>query len=340
MPAVSTSASRTTRRGRTAEKGKARARPAGPNTSTSASVDDSWDADSSVSRTQRNAKRRRVSPPQLSLRLDLDDANWEDEHGSQKTAVEEEFHMLEGPDMLPWVPVDPHAKDSEYVPPGVNALIEGMCVSQSSPDDEPRELTSHLADMKRALVVHKSERERAESRYAEEAQKRRELEQETARLAAANRSLEAERSAWTSAAAASLAASLENALVTDMARKLVEEFPDLKVSHQQRSGSAFFPASQPRLEPGPDARLARPPARTVADTTDTDVAMSDAYTQRPSPGPGAGVDNYIDEERGDVHARNGGPAPSDPPQQELPVHVRDSAHNESDTIPLLAPSSA
>ena len=80
--------------------------------------------------------------------------------------------------------------------------------------------------MKRALVVHKSERERAESRYAEEAQKRRELEQETARLAAANRSLEAERSAWTTAAAASLAASLENALVTDMARKLVEEFPE------------------------------------------------------------------------------------------------------------------
>ena len=128
--------------------------------------------------------------------------------------------------------------------------------------------------------------------------------------------------------------------MTDMARKLVEEFPDLKVSHQQRSGSAFFPASQPRLEPGPDARLARPPARTVADTTDTDVAMSDAYTQRPSPWPGAGVDNDIDEERGDVHARNGGPAPSDPPQQELPVQVRDSAPNESDTIPLLAPSSA
>ncbi|RPD81861.1 hypothetical protein L226DRAFT_9512 [Lentinus tigrinus ALCF2SS1-7] len=126
--AASASTSRATRRGRTSEKGKARARPADSDMSTSASVDDSWDVDSSVSRTRRNVKRRRMSPPHLSLRLNLDGAERDDEYDSQKTAVEEDFHMLEGPDTLPWIPVNPHSKDSEYVPPGVNALIEGRLV--------------------------------------------------------------------------------------------------------------------------------------------------------------------------------------------------------------------
>lgn len=31
---------------------------------------------------------------------------------------------------LPWVQIDPQSKESAYVPPGLNALIEG----QSSPD--------------------------------------------------------------------------------------------------------------------------------------------------------------------------------------------------------------
>ncbi|RPD63083.1 hypothetical protein L227DRAFT_651351 [Lentinus tigrinus ALCF2SS1-6] len=291
--AASASTSRATRRGRTSEKGKARARPADSDMSTSASVDDSWDVDSSVSRTRRNVKRRRMSPPHLSLRLNLDGAERDDEYDSQKTAVEEDFHMLEGPDTLPWIPVNPHSKDSEYVPPGVNALIE---------------------DMKRALVVHRSERERAESRYAEEAQKRRELEQEAARLAAANRALEAERSAWTNAAAESLAASLEDALVSDITRKLTEEvFP----SHQ-RPDSEPFPPSQSRLEPGPGARLAYPPVVTMADSTGVDVEMSDAYTQRPRPSAG---------EEHELYARNGGPSG---PRQ---LQVRNSPHDNNGTIP-------
>ncbi|RDX56007.1 hypothetical protein OH76DRAFT_588768 [Lentinus brumalis] len=132
-----------TRRGRTSEKGKARARPAASDVSTTASVDDNWEVDSSASRTRRNVKRRRVSPPQLALRLDLDATEQDDAWDSQKTVVEDDFHMMDGPpDTLPWIPVNPHSEGSEYVPPGVNALIE---------------------DMKRALVVHRSERERVEN---------------------------------------------------------------------------------------------------------------------------------------------------------------------------------
>ena len=32
---------------------------------------------------------------------------------------------LDGPESLPWVPLDPESRDSEYVPPGLNALITG-----------------------------------------------------------------------------------------------------------------------------------------------------------------------------------------------------------------------
>ncbi|KAI0724416.1 hypothetical protein C8T65DRAFT_3703 [Cerioporus squamosus] len=293
---ASASTSRLTRRGRTSEKGKARALPAGSDMSTSASVDDSWDVDSSVSRTRQNVKRRRVSPPHLSLRLELDGTELDDEYDSQKTAVEEDFHMLEGPDTLPWIPVNPLSEGSEYVPPGVNALIE---------------------DMKRALVVHRSERERAENRYAEEMQKRRELEQEAARLAAANRALEAERSAWTTAAAESLASSLEDAFVSDVTRRLTEEmFPSLKVS-RQRPDSEHFPPSQSQTTPNTGA-LSRPPASTVANIADTDLEMSDgAYTQLRST-----------EER-DVHARNGGPSKLLPHE----VQGSNSPHDENGTIP-------
>ncbi len=169
--------------------------------------------------------------------------------------------------------------------------------------------------MKRALVVHRSERERAENRYTEEMQKRRELEQEAARLTAANRALEAERSAWTTAAAQSLASSLEDALVSDVTRRLAEEiFPSVR-SSRQHPDSEHLPPSQSR----PGAPLGRPAAGTVTDIADTDVEMSDAYTQRPSPGAG--------EERRGVHARDGGP--SNPPQLQL----RNSPHGENGTIP-------
>ena len=79
---------------------------------------------------------------------------------------------------------------------------------------------SRLLDMKRALVVQMSAREKAELLYAEEQERRLALEQEAARLAAANRALEAERSAWTAGAVETLASSLENALVSDIARRV------------------------------------------------------------------------------------------------------------------------
>ena len=56
--------------------------------------------------------------------------------------------------------------------------------------------------MKRALVLQISARQKAENLHAEELQRRLDLEQEAARLAAVNRALEAERSAWTRTARA------------------------------------------------------------------------------------------------------------------------------------------
>ena len=74
--------------------------------------------------------------------------------------------------------------------------------------------------MKRALVVQMSARRKAEDMHAEELERRRALELEAERLAAANAVLQAERSAWTGAAAQSLAASLESALVADVTRRV------------------------------------------------------------------------------------------------------------------------
>lgn len=56
--------------------------------------------------------------------------------------------------------------------------------------------------MKRALVLQISARQKAETMHAEELQRRLALEHEAARLAEANRTLEAERARWTSAAVA------------------------------------------------------------------------------------------------------------------------------------------
>ncbi|KAI0762852.1 hypothetical protein C8Q74DRAFT_1371833 [Fomes fomentarius] len=200
---VSGAPSGSARRLRARDKGKVRALPEHSEIMTPVSVDDSWDISSSVSGTQRHAKRRRLLQPRLSLSIvEMDDATQDEDDNSLKTAVEEEFHMLEGPDSLPWIPVDPNSQNSEYVPPGLSALIE---------------------DMKRALVVQMSAREKAESMYAEEQERRLALAQEAARLAAANRALEAERSVWTAAAAESLASSLENAIVSDITRRLTAE---------------------------------------------------------------------------------------------------------------------
>ncbi|PIL32106.1 hypothetical protein GSI_06812 [Ganoderma sinense ZZ0214-1] len=162
-------------RGRAKEKGKMRAAPLEDHdVSMSVSVDESWDADESSVSWRKSAKRRRLSP-RLPQSLDILD----DEDDSQQTAVEEDFEMLDGPQSLPWVPVDPASQHSEYVPPGMNALID---------------------DMKRALVLQISARQKAENMHAEELQRRLDLEQEAARLAAVNRALEAERSAWTKTA--------------------------------------------------------------------------------------------------------------------------------------------
>lgn len=79
--------------------------------------------------------------------------------------------------------------------------------------------TSTPTDMKRALVLQMSARQKAEALHAEELQRRRELEHEAARLAAANRALEEERSVWTASAAEALACNLESALVADMSRR-------------------------------------------------------------------------------------------------------------------------
>lgn len=120
--------------------------------------------------------------------------------------------------------------------------------------------------MKRALVVQMSAREKAESMYAEEQERRLALAQEAARLAAANRALEAERSVWTAAAAESLASSLENAIVSDITRRLTAEIfanPDRfqgssspSPYHPQTTASAFLrplptpPSSQAGSESG------------------------------------------------------------------------------------------
>ena len=64
-------------------------------------------------------KRRRLSPPPPRA-FDIFD-----EDDSQQTAVGEDFEMLDGPQSLPWVPMNPASQHSEYVPPGLNALIDG-----------------------------------------------------------------------------------------------------------------------------------------------------------------------------------------------------------------------
>ncbi|KAI1797751.1 hypothetical protein LXA43DRAFT_1078788 [Ganoderma leucocontextum] len=198
-----------TSRGRAKEKGKVRALPE------DVSMDEPWDADESSVSGRRNVKRRRLSPPP-SLSPDGED-------GSQETAVEEDFEMLDGPQSLPWVPVDPGSKHSEYVPPGLNALID---------------------DMKRALVLQISARQKAENMHAEELQRRLDLEQEAARLATVNRALEAERSAWTVRAAAVATAGIR-------ATRL-ESPPLSDLSPPQLAVNTDAPAAEdlPRLELG------------------------------------------------------------------------------------------
>ncbi|KAI0778050.1 hypothetical protein BD413DRAFT_629898 [Trametes elegans] len=210
-------------------KGKARALPVDFETPSQrgGNADGSVDAESSTSGTRRGAKRRRVSPQlapdaeDLSPTATVTEAEV-DMDGAQ-TAVEEDFQMLDMPDdvSLPWVPMDPSSRESAYVPPGLNALIE---------------------DMKRALVLQISARQKAENMHAEELQRRRELEHEAARLAAANRALEAERSAWTTSAAEALASTLESALVADMSRRVAAETPP--------SASAFLEeVDEPQPQP-------------------------------------------------------------------------------------------
>ncbi|OSD06089.1 hypothetical protein PYCCODRAFT_1431906 [Trametes coccinea BRFM310] len=185
-------------------KGKGKALAGDLDSSPQADNDDWRDTVSSTSGARRSAKRRKLSPrpspdtPASATTL----ATSEDvDMDSQQTAVEEDFDMVDIPDdaCLPWVPVDPENKDSTYVPPGMSVLIE---------------------DMRRALVFERSAREKAEQQHAEELRRRFELEREAARLAEVNRALEAERSAWTSEAAETLASTLEYALVADMSRRL------------------------------------------------------------------------------------------------------------------------
>ncbi len=126
---VSGAPSGSARRPRARDKGKARALPEDSEIITSVSVDDSWDVSSfeSVSGTQRNAKRRRLLQPRLSLSIvEMADATQDEDDNSPQTSVQEEFLMLEGPESLPWIPVDPTSQNSEYVPPGLSALIEGV----------------------------------------------------------------------------------------------------------------------------------------------------------------------------------------------------------------------
>ncbi|KAI0651722.1 hypothetical protein C8Q79DRAFT_934657 [Trametes meyenii] len=111
-------------------KGKARALPVDFETSSQiAAAEEPPDATSSTSGARRATKRRRVSAqlPQDADEYRVGDIGMEDEADSQETAVGEAFEMLDMPDdaSLPWVPIDPGSKDSAYVPPGLNALIEG-----------------------------------------------------------------------------------------------------------------------------------------------------------------------------------------------------------------------
>ena len=204
--------------------------------STLTSLDESWDAESSV-RGRGNAKRRRLSP-RPSLSVDTSSSVYGGEDDSQRTAVEEDFEMLEGPESLPWVPMNPDSKDSEYVPPGLNALIDGAfpllpVIAPSGVDIRaqqfvltcPKPCVHHL-DMKRALVLQISARQKAENLHAEELQRRLELEREAARLAAANRALEGERLARaTVAAPESSSNTLKNALVSAPSRRLTGKAP-------------------------------------------------------------------------------------------------------------------
>ncbi|KAL1952090.1 hypothetical protein VTO73DRAFT_1239 [Trametes versicolor] len=197
-PAPPSRASASSRR----NKGKARVSQVAIDFETSSNPDMDEDEDAPFA---RSAKRRRLSP-QLLLAPDSPEFSptgtvvGAEAADSGETAVEEDFQMLDMPDdaSLPWVQIDPQSKESAYVPPGLNALIE---------------------DMKRALVLQMSARQKAEALHAEELQRRRALEHEAARLAAANRALEEERSVWTASAAEALACNLESALVADMSRR-------------------------------------------------------------------------------------------------------------------------
>ncbi|KAI0757136.1 hypothetical protein C8Q80DRAFT_80179 [Daedaleopsis nitida] len=249
-------------------KGKGKASDTAYETSLSASASASTeheygDARSSSSESRRNVERQRISLPHMSPSFDLD-APVEDGEDDLRSAVEDDFQMLEGPESLPWVPFDPTSKDSEYVPPRVNALME---------------------DMKRTLVLNMSALQKAEHGLSEERERRRELEQEVARLAAANNALRVERSAWASAAAETLAASLENAIVSDIARRLAADVLSNSASPRD---SALWPAqiadgplpgpslppSYPSRAPG-SGSASRTSARGVAGEADVDVEMAD-----------------------------------------------------------------
>ncbi|KAH9898524.1 hypothetical protein C8Q73DRAFT_664178 [Cubamyces lactineus] len=189
-------------------KGKGRAVPVDFETSSQANPEDAIEAESPTSGARRSAKRRRLSPrlPPDARETSTTATLTEEDVDYQQAALDDDFQMLDMPDdaALPWVPMNPESKEATYVPPGLNALIE---------------------DMKRALVLQMSARQKAENMHAEELQRRRELEHEAARLAAANRALEAERSAWTASAAEALASTLESALAADMSRRFAAETP-------------------------------------------------------------------------------------------------------------------
>ncbi|KAI0335391.1 hypothetical protein GY45DRAFT_908553 [Cubamyces sp. BRFM 1775] len=210
-------------------KGKGKATPVDFETSSQANPEEAMEAESSTSGARRPAKRRRLSPrlPPDTFESSTTATLTEEDVDYQQATLDDDFQMLDMPDdaTLPWVPMNPESKEATYVPPGLNALIE---------------------DMKRALVLQISARQKAENMHAEELQRRRELEHEAARLAAANRALEAERSVWTTSAAEALASTLESALAADMSRRFAAETPPgviLEEVPQHPSAMATDPSS-------------------------------------------------------------------------------------------------
>ncbi|OBZ78662.1 putative J domain-containing protein C63.13 [Grifola frondosa] len=157
----------------------------------------------------RAAKRRRLSTPSLSLGdVLLDPPQDMDDVQANEPEQDVDFQMLDMPELVsfPWVPVGRSPTDDQsslspesslYVPPGVSQLIETM---------------------KRALDMQTSARRKAENRHAEEMQRRIDAERAAARLAEENEQLEAERSAWTNAAAETLASTLQSALSSNLSQ--------------------------------------------------------------------------------------------------------------------------